>query len=143
VEPFSSDGPRRIFFNADGSPVAAALGPAGALRGEQTSTVRQKPDIAAADGVSTATPGFNPFFGTSASAPHSAGISALFRELFPSISPGTAYDNFRNSALDIEVPGFDRDSGSGIMTADDPIVATIFADGFESGDTSAWTNEVP
>ena len=56
VELFSSDGLRRIFYQADGTPLTP---------GNLSSTggvVRQKPDIAAADGVATATPGFNPFF---------------------------------------------------------------------------------
>ena len=131
VEVFSSDGPRRIFFNPDGSPVTFGEGP--------TSIVRQKPDVAAADGVSTATPGFDPFFGTSASAPHSAAIAALYIGLFPSVAIEAARNIFRSTALDIEDPGFDRDSGAGIMMAEPSLETTIFADGFESGDTSAWT----
>ncbi len=70
-ESFTSDGPRRIIL----SPTGVELTP-----GNRTSTggvVRQKPDITAADGVSTAAPGFNPFYGTSAAAPHAAAIAAL------------------------------------------------------------------
>lgn len=136
VEVFSSDGPRRIFFDAAGNPVPASGGEA---FGGQSSVVRQKPDIAAADGVTTATPGFDPFFGTSASAPHAAAISALFQELFPSVSQGGAYDVFRSTALDIDDEGFDRNSGSGILMMPNLVDSTIFADGFESGNTSAWT----
>ena len=135
IEVFSSDGPRTIFFNSDGTPVGLTEG---------TSTiVRQKPDVSAADGVSTATPGFNPFFGTSASAPHAAGISALYKELFPSLAPDNAFDIFRSTALDIEDPGFDRDSGNGIMMAEPGLDAPIFADGFESGDATSWTDSAP
>lgn len=137
VEVFSSDGPRRIFFDAAGNPLPATGGEA---LGDPGGVERQKPDIAAADGVSTATPGFNPFFGTSASAPHAAGISALYKELFPSVSVPNAYDIFRSTALDIDDEGFDRNSGSGIIMMPDAADATIFADGFESGDTTAWTN---
>jgi hypothetical protein len=137
VEVFTSDGPRRIFFDADGTPVSAPEG-----RGP-TSVVRQKPDVAAADGVMTATPGFNPFFGTSASAPHGAGIAALFDDLFPGVSVPSAQDIFRSSALDIEAPGFDRDSGAGIIMAEPPLGQPIFVDGFESGDVSAWTDSTP
>ena len=135
VEVFSSDGPRRIFFNADGTPVGEADGLLGPV-----SVIRTKPDVTAADGVTTATPGFNPFFGTSASAPHAAGISALFSELFPNIPNSDMFDIFRSSALDIEIPGFDFDSGSGIIDAADSLGTPIFSDGFESGNTSAWTN---
>ena len=39
--------------------------------------VRKKPDITAADGVSTSVPGFAPFFGTSPAAPRAAAIAAL------------------------------------------------------------------
>ena len=46
-ERFTSDGPRRVFFEADGTPITP---------GDSSSTggvVRQKPDITAADGVQT------------------------------------------------------------------------------------------
>ncbi|MEM9555556.1 MAG: S8 family serine peptidase [Acidobacteriota bacterium] len=139
VEPFSSDGPRRIFFNPDGSPVQTLGGLPAGVKGGPISEVRQKPDVTAADGVTTATPGFDPFFGTSASAPHAAGISALFEELFPSVPVPAAFDIFKSTALDIETSGFDRDSGNGIQMADPPFDTTIFADGFESGDATSWT----
>ena len=74
VETFSSDGPRRIFFEADGTAITA---------GNFSSTggrVLQKPDLTAADGVSTSTPGFGEFHGTSAAAPHAAAIAALMVE---------------------------------------------------------------
>ena len=61
-ERFTSDGPRRIFFAADGTPAPQ---------------VRQKPEITAADGVVTTVPGFARFFGTSAAAPHAAAIAGL------------------------------------------------------------------
>ena len=140
VEPFSSDGPRTIFFEADGTPISRL--PQNIAKGV-SSVVRQKPDLAAADGVSTATPGFNPFFGTSASAPHAAGISALFKEIFPSVSIENFEDVFRSSALDIDALGIDRNSGSGIINLQGAADNTIFADGFESGDAASWTDSVP
>jgi hypothetical protein len=77
VELFSSDGPRRVFFDADGTPFTPGnFSSSGGV-------VRQKPDITAADGVMTATPGFNPFFGTSASAPHAAAIAGLMQARLP------------------------------------------------------------
>ena len=74
VETLSSDGPRRIFFEADGTPITP---------GNFSSTggrVLQKPDLTAANCVSTSTPGFSTFCGTSAAAPHAAAIAALMVE---------------------------------------------------------------
>src|ERR1019366_8767669 len=71
VEKFSSDGPRRMFFNPDGTPITP---------GNFSSTggrVLLKPDFTAADGVTTTPPGFAPFFGTSCAAPHAAAFTAL------------------------------------------------------------------
>lgn len=148
AEPFSSDGPRRIFFNADGTSVPAPLDASSSpnpLFGGQNSSVRQKPDFTAADGVSTTTPGFETFFGTSASVPHAAGISALLTQIFRSISRDSAEDFFSSSALDIEADGFDFDSGIGILDGQEALgeAQNIFSDGFESGNTSAWTDSVP
>ncbi|MCI0345724.1 MAG: S8 family serine peptidase, partial [Chloroflexi bacterium] len=114
VEFFSSDGPRRIFFNSAGGLLPGA--PPGNFSASG-GVVRQKPDIAAADGVSTATPGFNPFYGTSAAAPHAAAIAALVRQAFPAFTPAQIRAALTGSALDIEAPGIDRDSGAGIVMA--------------------------
>lgn len=115
VESFSSDGPRRVFFDADGNPFTP---------GDFSSTgglVRQKPDIAAADGVSTSTPGFETFFGTSAAAPHAAGIAALLREADPTLTPGQIKAALFSTALDIEADGFDENAGFGLVNALDAL----------------------
>ena len=75
-EDFSSDGPRRMFLNFAGQTLIP--GSSRLLAGGQFVT-RQKPDITAADGVTTTVPGFIPFFGTSAAAPHAAAIGSLIR----------------------------------------------------------------
>ena len=114
VETFSSDGPRRIFFEADGTPITS---------GNFSSTggrVLQKPDLAAADGVSTSTPGFSTFKGTSAAAPHAAAIAALMLEAAggpDNVMPAALRTAMTGSALDIEETGVDRDSGAGIVMA--------------------------
>ena len=111
VEIFSSDGPRRIFFNANGTPITPGnLSSTGG-------TLRQKPDFAAADGVTTATPGFNPFFGTSAAAPHAAAIGGLVLSAHPTFTPAQVRQALIGSALNIEGPGWDRDAGFGIINA--------------------------
>ena len=116
VRTTNSDGPRRIFFQPDGTAITS---------GNFSSTggkLLQKPDLTAATCVSTATPGFSTFCGTSAAAPHAAAIAALMLEaaggpdrvtlaqLRTGMTSGTA-------VLDIETTGFDRDSGYGIVMA--------------------------
>ena len=108
VESFSSDGPRRMFFNGDGDPYTPAdfSGSGG--------VVRKKPDFVAADGVSTNTPFFEQFFGTSAAAPHAAAIGALLKQRGIS-DPKQIRQLFESTSIDVEEPGFDRKSGHGII----------------------------
>jgi hypothetical protein len=120
VETFSSDGPRRIFYHADGTPITA---------GDVSSTggqVLQKPDFTAADGVSvTGVGGFgSPFFGTSAAAPHAAAIAALVKAANPSLTAAQIRTVLTSTAIDIQGPGFDRNSGVGIIMARDAVAAT-------------------
>jgi hypothetical protein len=111
VETFSSDGPRRVFYQANGTPITPGnfSGTGGA--------VRAKPDVTAADGVSTSVTGFRPFFGTSAAAPHAAAIAGLLLSLDHSLTPTQVRTALVNTALDIEALGSDRDSGAGIVMA--------------------------
>ena len=114
VETFSSDGPRRIFYDANGAPITP---------GNFSSTggvVRQKPDLAAADRVATSTPGFSSFAGTSAAAPHAAAIAALVLHAAGgpnSLTVGALRNVLLGATLDIESAGVDRDSGHGILDA--------------------------
>ena len=111
TETFSSDGPRKIFFNPNGTPVT----PGNLLFATNGGVTLSKPDIAAADGVSTKTPGFLPFFGTSAAAPTAAGIAALVKSARPDYTNAKILNVMKNSALDIRATGIDRDSGSGLV----------------------------
>ena len=79
-----------------------------------------KPDLTAADGVVTTLPansGLNPFYGTSAAAPHAGAIAALALSYRPNDTPAQVRAALNASALDIEAGGFDRDSGVGIVLA--------------------------
>lgn len=114
VETFSSDGPRRLFFQANGTPFTP---------GNVSSTggiLRQKPDITAADGVAvTGAGGFGiSFFGTSAAAPHASAIAALLKSANPSLTATDIRNALQNTAIDIETAGIDRDAGYGIVMAD-------------------------
>ena len=109
VETFSSDGPRRMFFRADGTPYTSTnLLSSGGI-------VRQKPDIAAADGVSTSLVDFNPFYGTSAAAPHAAAIAALLKCYNPSLTTSNIHYLLTSTALDNMGTGVDINAGWGII----------------------------
>ena len=112
-EPFSSDGPRKIFFRPDGT----AITPGNFLFATNGGQTLQKPDAAAADGVTTKTPGFQPFYGTSAAAPHAAGIAALILSARPDYTPAQVKQAIYATALDSMGPGVDRDSGYGVIDA--------------------------
>jgi len=113
VEAFSSDGPRRMYFSADGG----LLNPGQPSLLGNGGIVRLKPDFAAADGVATATPGFAQFYGTSAAAPHAAAIAALLRQADPALGAAAIRAAMAASALDIEDPGPDALGGAGIVMA--------------------------
>jgi subtilisin family serine protease len=100
IEPFSMQGPAPIFF--------------------PSMIFRPKPDIAAFDGVVTTLPAggvFNPFFGTSAAAPHSAAVAALVLSKNPNLSPAAVQSILTSTAVDIEAPGFDNIAGHGRIDA--------------------------
>ncbi|MDG4553115.1 MAG: S8 family serine peptidase [Candidatus Competibacter sp.] len=128
VETFSSDGPRKIFYLPNGTPIT----PGNFL--SSGGTVRQKPDVTAADGVSTATPGFNPFFGTSAAAPHAAAIAALMLSANNALTPAEVRQKMTSTTWDIEAPGVDRDSGAGIIDAYAAVQAALAIPGDVNGD---------
>ncbi len=111
VEYFSSDGPRRMFFNADSTPIT----PGNFLIGSNGGSIRKKPDITAADGVATSVAGFAPFYGTSAAAPHAGAVAALIKSAKPSLSAAQIRTILTGTALDIEAAGYDYNSGYGIV----------------------------
>jgi hypothetical protein len=114
VEYYSSDGPRKMFYNADGSPIT----PGNLLFQTNGGTTLPKVDISAADCVSTTLPPpFSPFCGTSAAAPHAASIAGLLRSAVPGITPAQVRTALTTTAIDIEEPGFDVTSGYGIVMA--------------------------
>ena len=112
-ETFSCDGPRKIFFNPNGTPIT----PGNFLFATNGGTTLRKPDLAAADGVSNKAPGFNPFFGTSAAAPRAAGIAARVRQARQDHTVEQVKTAMRATALDSMGAGVDRDAGFGITMA--------------------------
>ncbi|MEV6830778.1 S8 family serine peptidase [Amycolatopsis sp. NPDC051102] len=116
-ERFSSDGKRRLFYNADGT--AITPGNVSSTGG----TVRSKPDITAADGVATSVTGFQPFFGTSAAAPHAAAIAALLLSGKPTATPAQIRTALVSSAIDLGTSGFDTVTGNGVIMAGPALAA--------------------
>jgi Subtilase family len=117
IELFSSDGPRRLFYQADGT--AFTPGDVSSSGG----IVRQKPDITAADGVSvTGVGGFgSPFYGTSAAAPHAGAIAALLKSASPASTPDELRTALTATTVDIMGVGVDRDAGTGVVMAFDAL----------------------
>jgi subtilisin family serine protease len=102
VESFSSRGPVQISF--------------------PSSQTRDKPDLTAFDGVATSicpSPGlcFDPFFGTSAAAPHSAAAAALLLSKNSCLTPAEVRQTLMENAVDILSTGFDDTSGAGRLDA--------------------------
>ena len=134
VRTSNSDGPRRIFFEPDGTPITA---------GNFSSTggdLLQKPDIAAATCVRTATPGFSIFCGVSSAAPHAAAIGALMLEAAGgpgNLTQSELITGMTRASLDIEATGVDRDSGAGIVMAPGAVDAVDVAAADRNGAPTA------
>jgi subtilisin family serine protease len=108
-EAFSSRGPAFRLFDDAGNRLAGA-------------EVRQKPDLAGADGVATTVPGFRAFRGTSAAAPSVAGVAALIGSVDPRLTPDDISAALRSTGGTVDctsAPGLpDLDCGFGFPLAD-------------------------
>jgi subtilisin family serine protease len=99
IETFSAWGPAEIFH--------------------PTRETRSKPDVTSVDGVRVSGVGGFPtrFFGTSAAAPHVAGVAALLREAAPSATAAEIGDALTASAVDLGPDGPDFTFGAGRIDA--------------------------
>jgi hypothetical protein len=115
-QPYSSRGPTVRRFDAAGNRLA-------------TPEVRAKPDLAAADDVSTTVPGFQPFSGTSAATPSLAGVATLVRSANPALPVDTVEAILEQHAGNTDcttAAGLpDLDCGFGLPFADTAVLAAI------------------
>jgi len=101
IEDFSSRGPGTVYF--------------------PTYEERQVPNITGVDGVQTKTGQlgyfYDPFYGTSASAPHVAAIAALVWEAEPTLTSSEVFDAITGTAVDLGSVGYDYTWGFGRVDA--------------------------
>jgi hypothetical protein len=110
-----------MFYNPNGTAITAGkvtFASGGGL-------TLQKPDITAADCVTTTTPDFIPFCGTSAAAPHAAAIAAILRSAPNNPSTDQILAAMSSTALDVDPAGRDRNAGRGIVMADAATAALV------------------
>ncbi len=74
-----------------------------------------KPDVVAPDFVSTRTYGAEGFPGTSAAAPHAAGVCVLIKEKYPEFTPAQVKAYLEDHAQDLGTAGKDNIYGSGLV----------------------------
>ena len=120
LETFSSVGIIPILFDEQGNRLPEP-------------TFRQTPDIVAPNDVNTTffgnfdpeEDGFPNFIGTSAAAPHAAGVAALLLDAVPNATPTEVYGALEQTAIEIDNPftpefdtGYDTATGFGLIQAD-------------------------
>jgi subtilisin family serine protease len=112
-----------------------------------TNDGRLKPELVAPDGVLITGAGgfgtdFGPlgirFSGTSASAPHAAGVAALLLQANPTLMPSEVSDVLQNTAVDLGPPGSDNTFGFGRIDAFAAVQSVLGnGGGFAPGDANA------
>ncbi len=99
---------------------------------------RAKPDLAAPTAVSTATTGPLAFDGTSASAPHAAGLAALWLDATHDWGDPEGFRAFAvENAVDLAPAGLDNASGAGALHAD-TLPARVCGCSSEGGAGDTW-----
>ncbi|KAL3904869.1 MAG: hypothetical protein SGARI_004724 [Bacillariaceae sp.] len=101
LEPFSSPGGVPYLFERDGSRKAEPLVT------DQPRFVDPRPNHE----------GTYRFEGTSAAAPNVAAVALLMLQANPNLSPSRVYELMEETAIDMNGPGFDFDSGHGFVNA--------------------------
>ena len=124
---FGVDPPLLEYFSsAGGTPILLDFA------GTAILALRQKPEMVAPDGGDNTFfgsdyegNGWPNFFGTSAAAPHAAGVAALMKSLDASLTPAQIYAKMQDGALDMDIAGVDFNTGSGLIRADRSLASLI------------------
>lgn len=120
IEPFSSANGVPILFDKNGTRLAEP-------------EIRRQPKFTGPDGTSTTFFGSdNLFFGTSAAAPHVAGVAALMLEANPKLGPRKIHGILEKTASNMSDPsipglekGFDFRTGHGFVNASAAVEAVL------------------
>ncbi|MBX9579832.1 MAG: S8 family serine peptidase, partial [Gemmataceae bacterium] len=138
-EPSSSAGGTAVLIDADGAPITPDPRPGPAViapDGVDTSF------FGAADGVGSGpyeANGRPNFFGTSAAAPHAAGVAALMLQANRGLTAAGVRAALESTAIDAGTPGRDDQSGAGLIQATAAVYAvggpyTVYLDGTDGDD---------
>ncbi len=137
--PASSVGGTPILFDTAGNAISPSF--------------RSKPNFSCVHGVNTtffgldAEPdGWPNFFGTSAAAPHAAALAALIKQYRPTMTPFQVLTALENTAVNMDVPGFDYLTGTGLCNVNAALgslpgftVSAISGNTTEAGGTATFT----
>jgi subtilisin family serine protease len=114
------------FSSAGGTPILRDTSGAAIVE------LRQKPEIVAPDGGDNTFfgsdyegNGWPNFFGTSAAAPHAAGVAALMKSFDGNLTPAQILAAMQASAIDMDTAGVDFNTGSGLIQADQALASLI------------------
>lgn len=136
LESFSARGGTPILFDTAGTAV---------------NVIRAQPAFVAPDGADTTFfggsdidgSGFPNFFGTSAAAPHAAGVAALLWQAAPRATPADLAAALADSAIDLGAPARDDLAGAGLIQADPARALLVARTGDSDGDGLLDALEAP
>jgi hypothetical protein len=99
-----------------------------------------KPDICGPAGVSTATYGDKDFYGTSAAAPHIAGLAALVKSAYPAYTSAQLKTYIQANGVDLGAAGKDNSYGDGPCVLPMPKQSLIVTTPYGNSNPPARTN---